>query len=134
MANSVQLSGTLIASPSATSDTSFPAGTDNIPFNLNPPAKVYNVSTGNVVAINSPSAFVAIPGIGAAPGPVTQGQLLYVRSIGPMQIRKTYGAFGVVGPEPFSGLHIIESDPSNPLTLLEFKGSGTIEFWSCGVQ
>ncbi len=133
MSNSVQCSGSVVAAPSATSDTTFPAGTDDIPFNLNPSSKPYNVSTGNVVNVNSPAAMVAIPGIGVAPGPVTQGQFLFLRTTTPMKVQKTYGAT-VIGPEPWSGLMIIEMDPNNPLTGLSVQGAGTVEYWVCGLQ
>jgi hypothetical protein len=133
---SVSFSGQLLAAPAAVSDSQIPAGTDNIPFNLNPPAKPFNVSTGNVVQVNSPASFVTIPGVGGAVGPVTMGSLLYMRTLSPMRVRKTYGSIVIGGAtgEPFSGLHVIECDPASPLTLLEVMGAGQIEFWVCGLQ
>jgi hypothetical protein len=130
MSLQVSLTGTLVAGPSASSDNAFPSGTATIPFNLNPDPKGYSVDTGkNVLSLNSPSAFVALPGVGAL-GPVTNAELVYFRTQVGIDIRLTTSA-GAVVVHP-AGLLIWETDPAQPITLIEAKGAGTIEYYACG--
>src|SRR6266850_7723933 len=123
----VTLSGELVSGPSASSDNQFPAGTDTCPFNLNPTPKNYTVRTGvQQVPVASPSAFVALGGIGTS---VTKASLLYLRVGSGMDVRITRvnpagGSF--VTTEHPGGLLIYECDPAQPITLVEVQGSGGV--------
>jgi len=135
MSLQVSLTGTLVAGPSASSDNAFPSGTTTIPFNLNPDPKGYSVDTGrNVINVNSPSAFVPLPGVSSA-GPVTNASLVYVRTQAGIDLRITRvnpaGGSFVVTVHP-DGLFVWETDPAQPITLLEAQGSGTVEYYACG--
>lgn len=135
MGEQVQLSGTVSASPATASDGQFPSATVSIPFNLNPSTKPFNVATGGIpIVINSPSSFVAIPGVGGAVGPVTQAQLIYGRVSSAMQFRLTFTGDGTAKVMYVGGLFIIEVDPSHPVTLFEVQGSGTLELFATGIQ
>ncbi len=135
MGEQATLSGTLSASPASITDNQFPSATLNVPFNLNPAAKPFNVATGGVpISVNSPNAFVAVPGIGGSFGPVTQAQLVYARVSSAMQFRLTHLGDAVAKVVYVGGLFVLEADPSKPVTLFEVMGSGTLELFACGVQ
>jgi len=134
VAEQVQLTGTVLGAPASTTDSTFPASAVNIPFTLNPPQKTFNVAAGGFpINLNSPAAFVAIPGIGGVVGPVTQAQLLYGRVSTPMRFRLTYLGDATPYVSYVGGIFIIEADPSSPITLFEVRGSGTLEFYATGV-
>jgi hypothetical protein len=137
MTTQASLTAELVAGPASVSDNPFPSGVTTIPFGLNPPAKQYNVDTGkNVATVNSPSAFVALGGVGAL-GPVTQGHTLYIRTIQPMTIRETTAvpssADNVV-VYPLNGVTIREYPADHYLKLIEVEGAGQIEYWAAGNQ
>ncbi len=135
MGEQAQLSGTLTVSPASTGESQFPSGVTSIAFNLNPAQKSFNVGTGGQpINVNSPNAFIAIPGIGAAPGPVTQASLLYFRSNVPMRIRLTYSGDATPYVSYVNGLLIVEVDPTFPVTKVEVQGAGTLEYFVVGNQ
>lgn len=136
MAESVSLTGTLIAGPGTVTESSFPGGVTNIPIALTPPAKSFNVDSGGTRSVSSPSAYVALTGVGVA-DTVTQGKFLYLRTSTPMLVRLTTvnppGA-DVVSVVPVQGLLVLEFDPAKYLKLLEVQGSGVVEWFVCGEQ
>lgn len=130
----VTLSGTILGSPASSSDSQFPSSALNIPFQLTPSPKTFNVAAGGVpVSINSTGSYVVVPGIGAAPGPVTEAQLLYVRVSTPMLVRLTYKGDATPYVSKVGGLLVIEVDAANPITKFEVQGAGTLEFYATGL-
>lgn len=133
----VQVSGSLVAGPASISDAQFPAGSLNIPLALSCTPKAYAVATGNVVNVQSPSSFEAIPGIGAG-GIVTLGSTLYVKTSQQVLMQLTNanpaGGAALVSVIPVVGLQVMEFPSNGSLTGLAFEGSGTIEYWVGGSQ
>jgi len=104
-----------------------------IPFTLTPSTKPYNVDTGrNNAQVNNPSAYGALAGVGAG-STVTQATTLYVRTSTTMLLRLTFGST-VLADIPILGVFVMEFDPSKPLTLLEVKGAGAVEYYAAGSQ
>lgn len=133
--NSLQLSGTLTLNPQNASDGSFPSANTSVPFTLNTGgnSKPSPADTGvDHRQVNSPSTYVTLGGIGAGDD-VTAGDTLYIRTNVPMWIKCTYqGSSAAPAEEPIKGLKIIELDPSFPLTKVEVKGSGLVEWFASG--
>ena len=136
MGEAVQLSGTLTAGPTGSSDSAFPGGVTNLPLTLSPAARPYNVATGPMVrnVVTSAGVFQTLDGV---PNTVSQATFLYFRSTQPMLLRKTRvepSAADVVTVEAIQGVHMMEYDPSRYLKLLEISGTGYIEYFVSGNQ
>ncbi len=135
MANTVEISGTLVAGPQAVCDSAFPSGSLELKFGVGPcgckPAAVQCYNTKNV---NAPSVYVALDGIGTGES-VTQANTLYVRAPTPLNLRLTTddGAGGsVVAIVPISGVWVMEFPSNKFLKLLEVLGVGPIEYYASG--
>jgi hypothetical protein len=116
-------------------DCSFPGSTCNVPFSSYPQQKPAAVSITHAKSVNSPSAFVALDGIGTGES-VTQGNFLYARSTSPMKYRLTMADYAG-GPDIVSiveahGTFILEFPTAGYLKLLEAMGVGTIEYIATG--
>lgn len=137
MPQAVTLTASLTAGPTAAGDTSFPRSTTTLPFGLSPASKAYTVDTGaSSASVSSPSTFVALPGVAAA-GPVTQAAFLYLSTQVPFLAELTFTAPSgpdIVSVVPVSGILIVEPDSSHPLVGIRVQGSGTIEYYACGLQ
>lgn len=130
------LQAQLSSGPATVSDGTFPPGVTQVQLQLNPSTRQVNVDTGAMVAnVNSPSAYVTLPGIGGAVGPVTQGLFLYLRTVAPVAVRLTmFGASGnTTSVLLTNGLLVLEFDPLHYLTLLEIQGTGTVEYYAAGL-
>lgn len=138
MGQQASLVAALTAGPSAQSDSgSFPGGTTNIPFTLNPPQKAYNVDTGkNLANVQSPNAYAALGAIGAG-GPVTQASLLYLRTVVPVLVQITVlisNAPVVIAGIPVNGLLVLEFPTNQPLTGVAVQGAAQVEYYAAGNQ
>lgn len=131
----LDFAGTLRLDPDRVADQDcVPAGSTTIPYATSPAPKRVAVSTGDMQAsVASPSAFVALPGVGGA-GPVQEGTFLFLRTNCAMSIRTTtYNLAGnVLAVEVINGLKVIEPDPSAYLVLLEAMGTGIVEYLVAG--
>lgn len=135
----LSLTGTLVEGPPTACDDAFPAGSTDIPFELNTGAcgKQVGASTGRqLLTLNSPAAFVTLSGVG--PGQtVTQALTAYLRvRTGGFQFRVTYNGFGVPALLPSSGLFIHEADQTQNayITKIEVQGAGQLEYYASGLQ
>jgi hypothetical protein len=134
------ITGTLLEGPPSAQDGQFPAGTTQSQFALNTGAnpKPVVVSTGmKLRTLNSPSAFVALSGVGATDD-VTQAHTIYMRvSTGGFVFRVTFhnplGA-DIVSVLPAGGLLIFEPDAGSGYYVkqLEVQGAGQIEYLAVG--
>lgn len=132
----VSLQGTLIAGPVSASDTTFPGGSFNVPFATTPSPKPVQVQSGDLRQVQSPLAYVTLSGIGAT-DTVTRGELLYLRTNVPMNIRittKQTPGPDLVQVSKVNGLLIQEFPSAQYLVLLEAEGSGQIEYFVSGPQ
>ena len=114
-----------------------PAGATLIPFQTNPNPKVASASTGDMtITVDSPSSYVALPGIAASNSNVTQGTFLALVTDGPVLVRTTtYNAGGnVIAVEPVLGLKVVEYDPNAYLVLVEVQGAANVEYFASGPQ
>ena len=137
----VQISGTLTEAPPAGCEApGFPSATTSVPFGqLGAPCpKPSPVSTGAKTRnVNSPSAFVALSGVGATDD-VTQADTVYMRvKAGLFQFRITYrnpAGGSIVAVLPSNGIFLHEADAPDGfwITLLEVQGSGQIEYFASG--
>jgi hypothetical protein len=129
----VQFSGTIVSSPGAAADCSFPAAVTQIQFSGGQ-SLIANVSSLNAKAVNSPSAYVQLDGLGVGET-VTQGTFLYLRSNTAMVLRMTtFGAPDLVAEIPIQGTVIYQFPQAAYLKLLEAKGVGTVEYLVAGQQ
>ena len=130
----INLTAQLVAAPAASSDQNFPSGTTTLPFTTTPDPKTYVEDSGrNTIVLNSAAAYVALPPLGPAPALLTQAHTLYLRSSVPMTVRLTFGAIVLDGLQ-IQGVFFMEFPPGTPLTLVEVKGAGTIEYYIAGNQ
>ena len=111
----------------------FPAAVFSIPVQLGGGAgcagsKPASVKTYGTSQVNSPVAFVTLPGVGAGQ-PVTKGNFLYLRTAVKMDIRLTMvGTPDTVSVLNVQGILVMEFPDANTLKLLEAQGVGTIEY------
>ncbi len=132
----VNVTGAVDGGPESASAGVFPAARFMAPLSLKDSSgKQFNAATGVLVRnLQSPSAFVALDGVGAA-ATVTQGDFLYLKSDGPLDLRVTTddGAGGTdVVVEPIHGLYVREFSSTKPLELLEAQGNAKIEYLVTG--
>lgn len=131
----VNLSGQLLAGPPCAGG-SFPSSslTEQLALLQNP--KPYQAATGILVRrVASPSAFVALPTVGAS-GDVTRGDTLYAKCDGPLLIELTQddgsGSGTVVAVVPFQGLFMMEFPSTQPLLGLRVKGNANLVYFVSG--
>lgn len=135
----LNLEGNLILGPQNACEGNITgAGVLNLPFGLGAPGGCGGCvsaarSTYNTPSINSPAAYVAMPGLGANQS-VTKGLFLYLRSSQACSIRLTQDT--VVTPQTVevNGLCIMQFPTDKALTLLEVKGSVSVEYVITGNQ
>ena len=131
----IQISATIIAGPPQVSDSTFPTGSTNIPVKLNGGSSLASpVQTGDTVReVNSPSAYVALGGVGTGQE-VTQGRFLFLRCSVPMLVRLTFYTSGgdVVSVLPLDSPLIMQIDSSKYLKGIEAQGAGTVEWFVGG--
>jgi len=132
----VELSGSIDGGPTQVTDQSSPTATFSARLGLNAGNKTYSAATGVLVRqLASPSSYTTLDGVGSGKT-VSKGTFLYVRSVGgPLTLRLTTddGSGGdVVAVVPIQGPMIIEFPDSNPLKLLEAKGSIGLEYLVTG--
>lgn len=130
-----RLDASLSAGPPNAGESVFPGTTAAIPINLTPNPKNWQHATGvltRVVNVTSPT-YLALDGCGAT-STVSECNLLYFRSSAPLTLRitQTVSAAPVVTVHRVYGLLIWEVPESEPITLLEVQGNGTIEYFVQG--
>lgn len=136
MGEVVQIAGQLLAGPQAASDTAFPGAIANVPLQLYPNPRPYNVATGVMLRTiaTSVGVYVSLDGV---PNTVQQGTFLYLRALSPLLIRRTRiepSSSNVVTIDGIQGIFMMEYDPLRPLILLEASGSGQLEYFVSGNQ
>lgn len=140
MSDSVTLLGTLMAGPQGVCEGGFPSGLLQVQFGLagscpGAGTKPASKKTWSSQDINSPSAYVAIDGVGTGES-VTQANTVYIRTVVPMQIRATFanpeGGADIVSIVPVLGLFILEPSAAGYVKLLEAKGQGKVEVFASG--
>lgn len=131
MGNTVNLSGAIVAGPLGAGDC-VPNGAYTAPLSA---SKSAAAMMSGAPTVNSPSAFVTLPGVGAG-GLVTRGDFLFVRSQSKIILRlTTVGDSGdVLSVIYLQGTFIQQFPDSNYLKLLEAQGVGAIEFLVTGNQ
>lgn len=136
---SVSLTASLEDGPPAAFEAQTPSGSTQIPFWLNAGPncpKTANVATGRKVRqVNSPSAFVALSGVGPTDD-VTQAHTFYARTnIGGFKLQFTFqdSSTAVV---PLFGVLLLEPDSVGSLAIVgvSVQGVGTIEYYAAGAD
>lgn len=132
----INVSGVVEGGPENAGSATFPAATFTSPLALLASAgKQFGVATGVLTrTLNSPSAYVTLDGVGPS-ATVTQGDTLYLKTDGQMQLRLTNddGAGGTTqAVVPVHGLVVLEFPSTKALELLEAQGSGKIEYLVSG--
>lgn len=134
MAGIIDLSGTLIAGPQTVVDSTFPSMQSTVSLHTSPSPKGWNVCTGVLSRnVNSPSAYVALEGVGPT-ATVVNADFLYLRSNATLKLKitQTDGLTTLVSEQYFSGLKVIELPSTNCAVLVEVKGTATIEYLASG--
>jgi hypothetical protein len=131
-----ELSGSLTLGPSGGGTGTFPTSQDVISLSLTPSPKQAAVMTSGLqVNLNSPSAYVTLPGIGAG-GVVQQCVMLYLRSDTNVMLRLTFndpaGGADIVSVVPLCGMKLEEYQQNGYLKLLEAKGAARLEYAAAG--
>jgi hypothetical protein len=140
----VLVSGSLTVSPPTVVGTvlsssplgTVPAGVSQVPLVLSMSPKQSAVNTGlRHKALNSPSSFVTLSGLGASDD-VTTADTLYLKSDSAIQIRLTMqdpaGGSPIVSIETLIGLKVQEFPQAGYLTLLEAMGIANLELMISG--
>lgn len=135
MGGQVTLSGQLQIGPKCCGPDDRSNSFINLMLNGGCCAKSYNVATGILqLDINSTGAYIALPGVGAAPG-VTHGDTIYFFTKTALLLRLTTddGAGGsVLSVLPVNGLLILEFNATRFLKLVEVQGAASIEYFVSG--
>lgn len=133
------IGGNLTAGPPDGVSTGFPGLRLTIPllFLQGASGMAYNVATGILQRnLNSPNAFADLQGVGAD-DTVTKGSFLYLKASTDLIVRITTddGVGGDVEAEiPVSGGPLLlPFQASKFLKALAAKGSGTLEYFVCGL-
>lgn len=132
----VNVTGVVEGGPDSAAAGVFPSARFTAPLALRDTSgKSFDAATGVLTrTINSPSAFVPLDGVGPN-ATVTQGNFLYLKSDGQLDIRITHddGSGGqTVVIVPVHGVFIQEFPTTKSLELLEAQGSGKIEYLVTG--
>jgi len=134
MSGVIELSGTIVAGPTTITDTTFPGMQGNVPLHTTPTPKGWQVCTGMMSRnVASPAAYVTLDGIGASAG-VTHADFLYLRCNSTLRLRITAvdGLGTLLSEQDVNGLFIIEKPSGSTITLLEAKGTATVEYLASG--
>ena len=136
MSGVIDLSGTIFAGPPNVTDTTFPNMRDTVDLHTTPTQRQYAVCTGALSrTIASTGAYVTLGGIGPT-DTVTKADFLYLRCNGTLRIRMTQvdGLGTLVSEQDVGGLLVLEKPSAGCITLLEVKGSATVEYLAAGQQ
>lgn len=132
----VQLQGALIGGPPSGGEV-FPAAIFNVPLKLRTDPKGFGAATGVLQrTVTSPTVYVTLTGVGSG-DTVTQGNTLYLKSAGPLDVRVTCddGVGGdVVSEFQIDGMTFTEYSDLRYLKKLEVKGSAQIEYFVSGTR
>lgn len=130
----VAISGSLQGGP-PTGGNSFPGAQFQTPLKLSVDPKAFQSASGILTrVISSIGVFVPLAAVGAA-ADVVRANFVYVRADGDYQLRITQddGAAGTtVATVQCRGLFMFECPDNLAVVLLEFAGSGTIEYFASG--
>ena len=126
----LQLDGTVTVGPTTSGSNTFPGAINTVSFSSMKPAQVYS---SDVRQVSSPSAYVALSGVGST-DTVTKANFLYIKTNAPMLIRTTMddAPSDIVAAEWVQGTFIKEFPSNHELVLLEVQGTGTIEYFVSG--
>lgn len=140
MAGQTDFSGSIISGPPLVSDNTFPSAQASISLHTTPNPKSWAVCTGvlsrTFTAVIGGVPWVTLDGIGSGKT-VEECDLLYLRSNAKMLVRITQkeGLSTIVSTIYVTGLQVIESPSTNPVTLVEVQGSTcTIEYLAQGLK
>lgn len=137
----LRFEGSLIESPSVTSDGAHPAGVGTLKFTTTPNPKTFTAHTGVQAAdIQSPGSFVQLGSIDDTIGPVKACTFFYMRTDVAMDVQITQKQSGGGSStriiESVKGLFVLEVDSAEAITKVEVKGpiSGTctVEWFGSG--
>jgi hypothetical protein len=123
------LDASLTAAPDS-GDAPFPTSSVAVAPQLTPACKPFVTQAGGTFALNSPSSFQALAGVGAS-SQVTAAHTLYVNTGGvavQMRLTTLEGAQVV----PLAGVGAWEFPVGDPLTLVEAMGNTAIEWYAWG--
>jgi hypothetical protein len=136
MGGTLQIDAQLTAIP-ACGDGSFPSGITNLPFDLNPSCKSYNVTTGAQVAnVNSTGSYAPLGSIGAG-GAVTNATTLYLRTTTPVAVQLTLsndGSGTTIADLQVSGVLLYEAPAGYEVQGVGVKGVATVEYLAAGAS
>jgi hypothetical protein len=131
MSSSLQFNGALILGPPSAGDCGFSDGTFSQSFGFTEPAAVSAQHTKNV---NSPSAFVALDGIGVT---VTQATFFFLKTTSVFIVRITYKPLSgpdVVSTIPVMGPMLVKTPVDQYIKLVEVQGTGAVSYLATGNQ
>lgn len=131
MSSSLQFNGALILGPPSAGDCGFSDGTFSQSFGFTEPAAVSAQHTKNV---NSPSAFVALDGIGVT---VTQATFFFLKTTSVFIVRITYKPISgpdVVSTIPVMGPMLVKTPVDQYIKLVEVQGTGAVSYLATGNQ
>ena len=131
MSSSLQFNGALILGPPSAGDCGFSDGTFSQSFGFTEPAAVSAQHTKNV---NSPSAFVALDGIGVT---VTQATFFFLKPTSVFIVRITYKPISgpdVVSTIPVMGPMLVKTPVDQYIKLVEVQGTGAVSYLATGNQ
>lgn len=127
------LSGSLSVGPATSSPNVVPSASAVVQLFFANGSKASNVTTGSTSKVlNSPSAFVALGGIGTNED-VTTADFLYLNATAPILVELTTqdSAVNVVA---CAGPTMLNVNPANMIVGVRLKGSATIEYFASGPQ
>jgi hypothetical protein len=131
----ISIEGSIAVGPQISGGTGVPSLVDTTTFATTPSPKMASVYTSKLVSIQSPSAYVALSGVG--PGDdVTKANCYYARTSGPMKMRFTAvdTPANLVSEEWINGIFVHEYPDDHCLVKVEAMGSGQIETIASGNQ
>lgn len=133
----LRFEGSLTGGPPAVTDSSFPASSFLVDLGFaTGHDKSFDVASGVLTRqLASPSAFVALSGVGASDA-VTQASALYFKCNATMQLEVTFHpptGPDVVSVMPVSGPLVLETPDDFYIVGLRCKGSGPIEYLVAGL-
>lgn len=134
MAGVTELTGSITSGPQSVVDTTFPSMQDTVQLRLTPSPKQWQCCTGAMSRnVASPSSYVTLDGIGSA-ATVTHADFLYLRCNATLRLKMTQvdGITTLVSEQDVSGLIVVEKPSGGCITLLEVKGTATLEYLAAG--
>lgn len=124
---SISLAGVVVAGPDGAA-TGFPGSEITAPLMLTTTDYLVSNHAGPM-KIDSDETYVPIAGVGSD-GSVTHGLFLYLRTDASIDVRitTTLGVSAI----PVSGLVVLEFSSAAPMTALEVRGVGRVEYLVAG--